>query len=232
MFTFRLASDRGHANHGWLDTWHSFSFANYFDPEHMGFRVLRVINEDRVAAEKGFGMHPHRDMEIVTYVLSGKLEHRDSMGNGEVIQAGEVQQMTAGTGVMHSEFNPSTTEAVHLYQIWLLPDQRGREPRYAQRSFPKADRAGRWQLIVSPDGRGGSLPIHQDATIELAELAAGAKLARPFATGRHGWLQVLRGSLEAAGRTLSAGDAVAISTEPSITLVAKDAAEVMMFDLP
>src|SRR5437588_5913412 len=168
MIRIRKASERGHFDHGWLDTYHTFSFGDYYDPAHMGFRALRVINDDRVQPGQGFGMHGHRDMEIITYVLEGTLEHRDSLGNGEVLRPGELQHMTAGTGVRHSEFNPSETEAVHLYQIWLLPDRRSLPPGYEQTAFPAAERQGRLRVVASPDGRDGSLRIHQDATLSLA----------------------------------------------------------------
>lgn len=232
MFQVRKAADRGHFDHGWLDTYHTFSFGNYHDPAHMGFRVLRVINEDRVAAGTGFGMHGHRDMEIVTYVLSGALEHKDSMGNGEILRPGELQRMSAGTGIRHSEFNPSGTDPVHLYQIWLLPQSKGIEPSYEQKAFPGAARSGRWQLVASPNGANGSLTIHQDAQIFLATLQAGESLNHELATGRHAWLQVLRGSVEVNGTRLDTSDAVAVSDEPQVTVVGSEPAEVMLFNLP
>src|SRR4051812_42548190 len=186
MLVKRPAQERGHGQHDWLDTWHSFSFDQYYDPKHMGFASLRVINEDSVAPGQGFGMHGHRDMEIVTYVLEGALQHRDSLGNGEVLRPGEFQRMTAGTGIRHSEFNPSETEPVHLYQIWLLPDQRGHTPSYEQKNFPEAERQGRLRVVASPDGREGSLTIHQDATVHLALLDEGQQVVHEFKPGRHG----------------------------------------------
>ena len=231
MMTIRPAAERGGGNHGWLDTRHTFSFADYFDPAHMGFRALRVINDDRVAPGKGFGTHPHRDMEIVTVVLAGALEHKDSLGHGATLRPGEVQRITAGTGVRHSEFNPSATEPVHLYQIWLTPDRAGHEPGYDQRAFPAAGRRDRWQTIVSPDGRDGSIPIRQDATIHLADVGPGRAVAHPFAAGRHGWLQVLRGEVAVGGTVLGAGDGAAFSDEPSVTLEGVTDAEVLLFDL-
>ncbi len=229
MIKVRPASERGGGDHGWLKTRHSFSFADYHDPAHMGFRVLRVINEDHVAPGQGFGTHPHRDMEIVTWVLSGALQHRDSLGHGAVLRPGEAQRITAGTGIQHSEFNPSPDEHVHLYQIWLLPDRRGHAPGYAQKPFPAEGRAGRWQIIASPEGRDGSLTIQQDAVVLVADIA-GPPLAHTFGAGRHGWLQVLRGSVRAGGEALSAGDGLAISGEP--TLSVEGEGEVMLFDLP
>jgi len=232
MFQVRKAADRGHFDHGWLDTYHTFSFGDYHDPAHMAFRALRVINEDRVAAGTGFGMHGHRDMEIVTYVLSGALEHKDSMGNGEILRPGELQRMSAGTGIRHSEFNPSGTDPVHLYQIWLLPQSKGIEPSYEQKAFPSAARSGRWQLVASPDGADGSLTIHQDAQVFLATLQAGDSLGHELASGRHAWLQVLRGSVDVNGTHLETSDAVAVSNEPQLTVVGSEPAEVMLFNLP
>jgi redox-sensitive bicupin YhaK (pirin superfamily) len=231
MLTIRKAADRGHFDHGWLDTYHTFSFGDYYDPAQMGFRSLRVINEDRVLPQAGFGMHGHRDMEIVTCVLSGALEHKDSLGHGEALRPGELQHMTAGRGIRHSEFNPSATEAVHLYQIWLLPRESGLEPGYSQKAFDPAGRAGRWQLVASPDGAEGSLRIQQDVRIHLAGLAPGAELGYAIAPGRYAWLQVLHGPLELNGVPLAAGDGVAISDEPQLTLAAPSPAEVMLFDL-
>ena len=232
MITIRAAGERGHGNHGWLQSRHTFSFADYQDPAHAGFRVLRVINEDRVAPAQGFGMHPHRDMEIISYVLSGALEHKDSLGHGAVLRTGEVQCITAGTGVLHSEFNPSDTEPVHFYQIWILPDRRGHQPGYGQHAFPAGGRQGDWQTIVSPDGREDSLSIHQDAHILLSNLTPGQKLRYDFDPGRHGWLQVLRGSVTTGEGQLEAGDGAAISDERSLILEGADGAEVMLFDLP
>jgi redox-sensitive bicupin YhaK (pirin superfamily) len=231
MITKRPAQERGHIDHGWLDTWHTFSFADYYDPAHMSFRSLRVMNDDRVAPGQGFGMHPHRDMEIVTYVLEGELEHKDSLGHGAVLRAGEVQRISAGTGVLHSEFNPSSTEWVHLYQIWLLPDRKGHQPRYDQSHFPVEGRCNRWQTIVTPSGQDSSLSIHQDATIALARLDAGRAVTYTLAAGRHGWLQVLRGAVHLNDLTLSVGDGAAIAEDRALNIVATTAAEVMLFDL-
>jgi redox-sensitive bicupin YhaK (pirin superfamily) len=231
MLRIRKAADRGQFDHGWLQTAHSFSFADYRDPEHMGFRVLRVINEDVVAPGQGFGMHGHRDMEIVTLVLSGALEHRDNLGNGEVLRPGEFQRMSAGTGIMHSEFNPSATEPVHLYQIWLLPEKRGLTPSYEQKPFDPAARQGRWQLVAAPDGAEGSLRIQQNARIFLADIAAGQTLSRDLDAARHGWLQVLRGELNVNDLTLAASDGLAISDTPRLDLRATQDAAVLLFDL-
>lgn len=232
MIIIRGAGDRGHANYGWLDTHHTFSFGNYHDARSMGFRVLRVINEDRVAPGQGFGTHPHHDMEIVTYVLSGALEHKDSMGNGEVLKAGELQRMSAGTGIEHSEFNASSSEPVHLYQIWLLPLSAGIQPSYEQKHFPESERRNRLRLVVSPDGQEGSLRMHQDAQVYLATLDPDKTVSYTFQLERHGWLQVLRGSARLNDNTLHAGDGAAISDEQLITIQAVQPAEVMLFDLP
>ncbi len=231
MKEVRRGQDRGHLNHGWLDTYHSFSFGDYYDPARMGFRALRVINEDRVDPGQGFGMHGHRDMEIVTLVLEGALEHRDSLGNGEILKPGELQRMTAGTGIRHSEFNPSASEAVHLYQIWLQPERPGLPPSYEQKQFDSAEQDGHWRVVASHDGREGSLVIHQDAALYLARLKAGETLTRQFASGRHGWLQVLRGTVVVGESKLAAGDAVALSNETELTVAADDAAELLLFDL-
>jgi redox-sensitive bicupin YhaK (pirin superfamily) len=231
MIQIRKASDRGHFDHGWLDTYHTFSFAAYHDPKHMGFRALRVINEDRVQPGRGFGMHGHRDMEIVTYVLEGALEHRDSMGNGEVLRPAEFQRMSAGTGIRHSEFNPSETEPVHLYQIWLLPDREGLEPSYEQKAFPADEMHNRLRLVAAPDGSDGSLTIHQDARIYLAALDTDRSIVHALAPGRHAWLQILRGARALGGDPLSAGDGAAISDRPDIELLPSVDSEVMLFDL-
>lgn len=231
MIRVRPATERGHFQHGWLDTYHTFSFGEYRDREQMRFRALRVMNEDRVAPGQGFGTHPHRDMEIVTYVLEGALEHRDSMGNGEVLRPGEFQRMSAGTGITHSEFNPSATEPVHLYQIWLLPERTGITPSYEQKRFPETERLDRLRLVASPDAADGSLRIHQDARIHLGTLRPGVSLEPPLAEGRHGWLQVLRGSLSLNGISLSAGDGAAVSDETALVLRADSDAEVLWFDL-
>lgn len=231
MMIPRLANLRGHGNHGWLDSRHTFSFADYHDPAHMGFRSLRVINEDRVAPGGGFGMHGHRDMEIISVVLDGQLEHRDSLGHGAVLQPGEVQRISAGTGVRHSEFNPSPDKAVHFYQIWLLPDRPGHEPRYGQQAFAAEDRQNRWQTIASADGRDCSLSIYQDAVVALADVSAGAELTRDIAPGRHLWLQLLRGSVNVGGFTLRAGDGLALSSEKELRVAALEASELLAFDL-
>jgi redox-sensitive bicupin YhaK (pirin superfamily) len=231
MYQIRRANERGHANHGWLDTWYTFSFSDYYDPAHMGFRSLRVMNEDRVDAGQGFGTHPHRDMEIVTYILEGELQHRDNMGNGSVLRAGEFQHMTAGTGITHSEFNPSPKVAAHLYQIWLLPRQKGLKPGYDQRIFPAEEKNGKFRVVASPDGADGSLTIQQDARIFLGEFKEGGALRHALAAGRHGWLQVLRGSVRLGRETLQAGDGVAISDESSVEIQGLSAGEVMLFDL-
>lgn len=232
MQTVRRGSERGHFDHGWLDTYHTFSFSDYYDPDHMGFRALRAINEDRVAPGQGFGQHPHRDMEIVTCVLTGQLQHRDSLGNGAVIRPGEFQVMTAGTGILHSEFNPSPTEPVHLYQIWLLPERKSLPPRYDQRTFPVSGRENGWQRVASGSNRDGTLTIHQDAEILLTALAPGAIREYEFASGRHGWLQVLRGTVTANATDLKAGDGLALTDEPRLTLQAgAGPAELMLFDL-
>ncbi|TWT35721.1 Quercetin 2,3-dioxygenase [Posidoniimonas corsicana] len=231
MLTTRKANDRGHFDHGWLDTYHTFSFGDYYDPDHHRFRTLRVMNEDRVAPGQGFGMHPHRDMEILTYVLSGSLEHQDSMGNGEVIHAGEMQRMSAGSGLMHSEFNPSGSEPTHLYQVWLLPSEKGIEPSYEQRVFDARERQDRLQLVAGPEGEPGSMAIHQDARVYLADLTAGGGLTHRVPAGRHAWLQVLRGGADANGAPLSAGDGLAVSDESTLTLASAAGAEVMLFDL-
>ena len=231
MITIRKSAERGHADHGWLNSYHTFSFAGYRDPAHMGFRSLRVINEDRVAAGQGFGTHAHHDMEIVSYVLDGELEHKDSMGNGEILRPGEFQRITAGTGITHSEFNPSADRPTHFYQIWLLPERKGIEPSYEQKAFEAAGRQNRFQLVASRDGREGSLLIHQDAQIYLADVQAGASLTRELAGDRHAWLQVLRGSLTVNGHSLHAGDAAAASDEDRLTIHGDEQAELMLFDL-
>ena len=228
MIQIRKAVDRGHFDHGWLDTYHTFSFADYYDPEFMGFRALRVINEDRVQPGRGFGTHSHRDMEIVTYVLEGELQHRDSMGTGSIIRPGEVQRMSAGTGVLHSEVNPSRDRSVHLLQIWLLPDRRGLKPEYEQKTFPAEERADRLRLVASHDGSDGSLTIHQDAKILAGTIRDSVQY--DLQPGRYAWLQVARGGLDLNGQTLNAGDGAAIENEPTLTLRGKDA-EVLLFDL-
>ncbi len=231
MIQIRKTQDRGHANLGWLDTYHTFSFSTYQDPQHMRFRSLRVMNEDVVAPGHGFGTHPHNDMEIVTYVLEGALEHRDSMGNGEVLRPGEFQRMTAGTGITHSEFNPSESEPVHLYQIWLLPERQGIEPSYEQKRFPDDDRRNRLRLVASRDAEQGSLLIHQDARIYLSKLDTGKEVSHDLLEHRHAWLQVLRGTISLNGVELDTGDGAAVSDVSSLTILAGSDAEIMLFDL-
>lgn len=231
MIEIRRAADRGHADLGWLDTYHTFSFSTYYDPRHMHFRALRVMNEDVVAPGKGFGTHPHHDMEIVTYVLEGALEHRDSMGNGEVLRNGEFQRMSAGTGIKHSEFNPSDREPVHLYQIWLLPEQKGIEPSYEQKRFAESERLNRLRVVASRDGADGSLRIHQDARIYLSTIEDGLQVEHDLAAGRYAWLQVLRGQVELNGQELGTSDGAAVRDERSLAVRANGSAEVMLFDL-
>lgn len=233
MITLRRAHERGHADHGWLNTHHTFSFNTYRDPDYDQFRVLRVMNEDRVAGGQGFGTHPHRDMEIISYVLAGGLEHRDSLGTGSVIRPGELQRMSAGTGVFHSEFNASPTEPAHFYQVWLLPNQQGVEPSYEQKAFPEQERTGRLKLVASPDGADGSLTIHQDARMFLANLKGSGPIEHPLGADRHAWLQVVRGSVNLNGDRLQTGDGAAASGERELRVEALGgAAEIMLFDLP
>jgi quercetin 2,3-dioxygenase len=231
MIRVRPAAERGHADLGWLKTSYTFSFNTYHDPAHMGFRALRVINEDVVMPGQGFGMHGHRDMEIVTYVISGALEHRDSLGNGDILRAGELQRMTAGTGIRHSEFNPSDEEPVHLYQIWLFPERPNLTPGYEQKAFDARERGGRLRLVASADGREGSLKIHQDAKISLGTFEAGESLVHPLEPGRHGWFQVVRGSIAVNGHTLVAGDGAAASDEAALQIEAVQPSELILFDL-
>ena len=228
MIALRPAEERGHTRLSWLDSRHSFSFDRYYDPRHMGFRVLRVINEDRVDPGQGFGTHPHRDMEILTFVLEGALEHKDSLGNGSVIRPGDVQRMTAGTGISHSEFNPSRTEPVHFLQVWILPERPGLEPSYEQRSFPAAG----LRLVGSLDGREGSVRIHQDVLVYVARLSPGEEVVHALAPGRHAWIQMTRGAAQVNGTRLGAGDGAALSEERSVTLRGVDGAEALVFDLP
>jgi redox-sensitive bicupin YhaK (pirin superfamily) len=230
MIRIRPAAERGHADYGWLKTSYTFSFNTYHDPAHMHFRALRVINEDVVAPGQGFGMHGHRDMEIVTYVLSGALEHRDSLGNGGVLRAGEFQRMTAGTGIRHSEFNPSGSEPLHLYQIWLFPDGAGLEPGYEQKAVELPE-AGGFRPVATPDGRDGSLRIHQDAQVLIGRLEPGRPLTYPLVAGRHAWVQVVRGSLTVNGQALGTSDGAAVSDETSLTFSAGEPSEMMLFDL-
>ncbi|KGD84614.1 hypothetical protein C7434_4138 [Pantoea sp. PNA 14-12] len=229
MIYLRKAEERGHANHGWLDSWHTFSFANYYDANFMGFSALRVINEDVIDPGQGFGTHPHKDMEILTYVLSGTVEHQDSMGNKEQIPAGEFQIMSAGTGVRHSEYNASKTEPLHLYQIWIIPERTGIEPRYDQRRFP--DVQGR-QFILTPDARDGSLKVWQDMTLSRWVFAAGESDSVTIEPGRRIWIQVVKGDVKVNGQSASNSDAFAVWDETGLTLEADSAAEVLLFDLP
>jgi redox-sensitive bicupin YhaK (pirin superfamily) len=232
MLTLRRARDRGHANHGWLDSFHSFSFADYYDPDHMGFGPLRVINEDRVAPGQGFGTHGHRDMEIISYVLDGSLEHKDSMGNGSVMTWGDVQRMSAGHGVMHSEYNASRTEPVHFLQIWIEPNVRGVAPGYEQLRFEAADKRGRLRLIASPDGAGGSVSIHQDARVYAGLFDGQEEGTLSLAARRRAYVHVARGTVTVNGQALAAGDALRIEQEPVLTLERGQGAEVLVFDLP
>jgi redox-sensitive bicupin YhaK (pirin superfamily) len=230
MISIRRASDRGHFDHGWLNTYHTFSFADYQDPRFMGFRALRVINDDRVAPGQGFGEHRHRDMEIVSYVLEGALAHRDSMGNSGVIRPGDVQRMSAGTGVQHSEFNGSQTEPVHFLQIWILPETPGSPPGYEQKTFPRQTRRGKLRLVGSPDGREGSLRVGQDVAIYACVLEAGEEVQHRLARGRHAWLQVAEGALELKGHLLGEGDGAAVTDEDELDIAGKGS-EFLLFDL-
>jgi redox-sensitive bicupin YhaK (pirin superfamily) len=231
MITVRPSAERGHFDHGWLDTYHTFSFAGYMDLRHMGFRSLRVINEDRVAPGQGFGTHPHSDMEIITVVLSGALEHKDSMGNGSVIRPGEVQRMTAGTGVTHSEFNQSEKDPVHLIQIWILPERAGLTPSYEQKAISRKGGDARIQLLVSPDGRNGSLTLHQDAFLYGGKLEKGSSISHELEPGRAGWIQVTRGDLAVNGVTLSEGDGARVVSESELVFSSEEGAEFLLFDL-
>jgi len=233
MITIRPSQERGHANHGWLDTYYTFSFSDYYDPKHMGFRDLRVINEDRVSAGKGFGMHPHRDMEILTYIIEGELSHRDSMGRGATIRQNDVQRMSAGTGVMHSEVNQSR-EPVHLLQIWLLPGAEGLKPSYEDRTFSPEEKQNQLRLIASRDGREGSTTINQDASVYASVLESGKSLELGLKPGRHAWVQLVRGKLDINGTRLATGDGAAISGESKLRLSSisgKGQAEFLLFDL-
>jgi redox-sensitive bicupin YhaK (pirin superfamily) len=231
MIIHRKAEDRGQADFGWLDSRHSFSFGQYHDPRHMGFGALRVINDDRVAAGGGFDTHGHKDMEIFSYVLEGELAHRDSLGSGSVIRPGDVQLMSAGTGIRHSEFNASETKPVHFLQIWIIPEKQGLKPAYAEKHFPEADRRNRLKVIVSPDGRDGSLKIHQDAAIQAGVFEEGARLTETLKSHRRYWLQVARGTLDVNGHRIKEGDGLAISKEESLTLTSRSPSEVLLFDL-
>ena len=231
MILVRKSNDRGHADHGWLDSRFTFSFSDYNDPQHVQFRTLRVMNDDRIAGGGGFPTHPHRDMEIVTYVLEGALAHKDSMGNGSVIKPGDVQYMSAGTGVAHSEFNASDSETAHLYQIWMFPDRQGYKPAYDQKHFTDADKRGKLRLVVSPDGRDGSVQIRQDNELYATVLAPGESVEHTLKPDRHAYVQVARGSVTLNGEPLEAGDGAAISAEKSLRLAGVNDAEVLLFDL-
>lgn len=232
MTILRPANARGHANHGWLNSYHTFSFANYHDPAHMGVSNLRVINDDTVMPGQGFGTHGHQDMEIVSYVLDGALEHKDSMGNGSVIRPGDIQRMSAGTGVRHSEYNPSPTEPVHFLQIWLVPNRAGVQPGYAQKRFPLEDRRGRLVLLVSPDGRDGSLSAHQDGLLYGTLLEAGESVEHPLAAGRRAYVHVARGQVAVNGTPLGSGDGATLDDVDHVHLEGLGHAEVLLFDLP
>jgi len=231
MITLRRADDRFHTKIDWLDSWHTFSFGDHYDPRQMGFRALRVINDDTVQPGRGFGTHPHRDMEILTYVLEGALAHRDSTGGGGVIRPGDVQRMSAGTGVAHSESNASQGEPVHFLQIWIVPERRGVEPGYEQTSFPPKERSGKLRLLASREGREGSVKIHQDASVYGTVLGKGEGVSHELQPGRHAWVQVARGAIDLNGERLAAGDGAAISDERRLALQGVDGAEVLLFDL-
>jgi len=231
VITVLPSSERFHTEAGWLDSHHSFSFADHYDPERLGFRALRVINDDRVQPARGFGSHSHRDMEIITYVLSGELAHKDSMGNGSIIRPGEVQRMSAGTGVVHSEMNPSRTEPVHFLQIWVVPDRSGHEPGYEQKLFPDAERRGKLRVVASPDGRDGSVTIHQDALVHASLLERGERVSYSLPPTRHAWVHVARGTVDVNGQSLREGDGAAISDEDRLDLTARESSEVLLFDV-
>ena len=232
MIDIIRSDSRGAADHGWLKSKHTFSFADYHNPEMMGFAKLRVVNEDWIEPGMGFGTHPHRDMEIVTYMIDGALEHKDSMGNGSTIRPGELQRMTAGTGVLHSEFNHSQEEQAHLLQIWILPERNGLEPGYEQKLFPSDEKRNTWRIVGSRDGRDGSLTIHQDVNLLSTELEAGKELEYEFEGKRRGFLQVVHGSIDVDGESISAGDAVATQDQSALTVRAIDDAELLLFDMP
>ncbi|HET7207618.1 MAG TPA: pirin family protein [Terriglobales bacterium] len=231
MISIRRSEERGGGDYGWLNTRHSFSFDQYYDPRYMGFRSLRVINEDVVAPATGFPTHPHRDMEIITYILEGKLEHKDSLGTGSIILPGDGQRMSAGSGIRHSEVNPSKSDPVHLLQIWILPQAKGLQPSYEQKSFPQEEKRGQLRVIASPDGNNGSVTIHQDASLYVSLLSPGQQVTHEFTSGRHGWLQVARGAVQLNGATLTQGDGAAISDEQKLDIKGTEDAEVLLFDL-
>lgn len=231
MITIRRAEERGHFDFGWLNTYHTFSFGEYYDPRNMGFRSLRVINEDFVHPGRGFPTHGHSDMEIITYVLEGGLAHKDSMGNGSIIRPGDVQRMSAGTGIRHSEANPSNDESVHLLQIWILPNVTGIEPGYEEKKFDDEEKRGRLRLVASPDGSDGSVKIHQDARLSVTLLDSGQQVGYELSPNRHAWVQVARGTIELNGQALKQGDGAAISNEQALTLTGTEPAEILLFDL-
>jgi len=231
MINIRRSEERGGGNHGWLKTHHTFSFSEFYDPAWMGFRSLRVINEDWVAGGQGFPAHPHRDMEIITYLLEGGIEHKDSLGTTSIIRPGDGQRMSAGRGIRHSEMNPSPTEAAHLLQIWITPDKTGHTPSYEQKAFPEEEKRGKLRLIASPDGKDGSVTIHQDAKLYVSLLSPEQEVKHELAKGRHAWLQIARGSVELNGQKLVQGDGAAISEESALSLKGAEDAEVLLFDL-
>jgi len=231
MIDIRKSQERGHANHGWLNSYFTFSFADYYDPKHVQFRTLRVLNDDRIAAGAGFPEHPHRDMEIITYVLEGGLAHRDSMGNGSVIRPGDVQYMSAGTGVTHSEFNASKSEPAHLLQIWMLPEKKGLKPVYGQKNFAESEKRGKLRLVASPDGRDGSVTVRQENELYATVLGAGESVRHELKPERHAYVQVARGSVKLNGKELQEGDGAAISEEKAVELTGMQDAEVLLFDL-
>ena len=232
MITIRRSQERGGADHGWLNTRHTFSFDSYYDPHHMHFRALRVINEDIVQPGQGFPTHPHRDMEIITYVLEGALQHKDSLGNGSIIRPGDGQRMSAGTGILHSEFNASKTEPVHLLQIWIMPEGKGIEPGYEQKAFPEAEKRGRLKLIAARGGQNGTVTVHQDVSLYVALLDQGQKVEHTLAPGRHAWLQVAKGAVELNGAHLNQGDGAAVSDEQKLSIAGtQDGSEILLFDL-
>lgn len=230
MTNIRKSDERGHANHGWLDSYHTFSFADYYDPKHVNFRSLRVINEDFIAPGQGFGTHPHSDMEIITYIVKGALQHRDSMGNTAVMRAGDIQRISAGSGIMHSEFNASKREPLHLLQIWLMPDKKGVKPGYVEKSFAQAE-PGKLYLATSKTGRDGSIPINQDADLYFSKLNAGQTTELALRPGRSAWLQLIEGKLEANGSLLQAGDAAGFEKVDALKVSAVDSAHFLLFDL-
>ena len=231
MINIRRSNERGGGDYGWLNTRHTFSFDQYHDPRYMGFRSLHVINEDRVAPGEGFPPHPHRDMEIITYILEGALEHKDSLGTGSVIRPGDGQRMSAGRGIRHSEMNPSASESAHLLQIWIMPDRSGHEPSYEQKAFPDEEKRGQLRLIAGPDGKDGSVSIHQDARLYVTLLSPGEEVVHKLARGRHAWLQVAKGAIELNGKPLRQGDGAAVSDESELTIKGIENAEVLLFDL-